>query len=472
MKYSSFSIGKGLVAGMIFIITSFFTLKAHADNISHDILMQPFTNISSEQRLNHALGRSLFEKFWIASPSSTTASDGLGPLFNARSCHSCHLNNGKGHAPAAGQNGAEVPSFFLRLKQWPSSILVDNSQSARHKKAVIPDPVYGTQLQTHANINITPEAQLTVTYKYKTVTFLDGSVSELRQPIYHLSQFSHGPITSETKLSGRVSPGLIGVGLFDALEDAALIASADPNDNNQDGISGRINTVWDSSTQSWRPGKFGWKATTATLTTQNQSAFNGDLGISTPLFPNPYGDCTNRQVECLSLPNGNSPHLEDLEANSDVIKMIDTFTALSAPPRIRNLNSDQFREGKKIFDLLQCAACHTPVLKTGKHPTFSELNERKFYPFTDLLLHDMGPELADVGQEFDALGAEWRTPPLWGLSLHKFASKKQSFLHDGRARTIDEAILWHGGEAQKSRDAYLKLDKTQRTLLIRFLESL
>ncbi|TBR45042.1 hypothetical protein CBF23_000640 [Marinomonas agarivorans] len=466
MMYSNFSIGKSLGAGMMFIITSFFSLKTYAETNSSSILMQPFPHISPEQKLNHSLGQALFEKLWVASPSSTTASDGLGPLFNARSCHSCHLNNGKGHAPTELQNGVEVPSFFLRLKQWP------RPDSNNSKTAVAPDPIYGTQLQTNANINIRPEANLTLTYQYKTVTFADGTTSELRKPVYQLNNLSYGKLSNATQLSGRVSPSIIGVGLFDSITEADLLNSADPDDKNNDGISGRVNTVWDKTMQTWRVGRFGWKATTATLTEQNQSAFNGDLGISTPLFPNPYGDCTTHQVACLSLPNGNSPHMENLEANSEVIKVVDIFTALSAPPKIRNLNRETFKEGKKVFDLLQCSACHTSVQRTGKDTTFPELNNQTFYPFTDLLLHDMGQELADVGKEFDALGSEWRTAPLWGLSLSKLASGKQSFLHDGRARNIDEAILWHGGEGQKSRDSYLKLDKSQRSLLIRFLESL
>lgn len=462
----NFPIQKGLVAGMAFVITSFFSFELHAKTKPSEAFMQPFPNLSAQQKLNHSLGRSLFEKFWIASPSSTTASDGLGPLFNARSCHSCHLNNGKGHAPIEGQNGASVPSFFLRLKQWPQS------SNANPKKTVEADPVYGTQLQTNANINIAAEANMTIRYEYKSVQFPDGSKSELRKPIYQLADFSHGELHHNTKLSGRVSPALVGVGLLDAVADQTLFDQADPNDQDKDGISGKVNIVWDKTTQTWRPGKFGWKAGMATLTEQNQGAFNGDLGISTPLFPSPFGDCTNTQTDCLSLPNGNSPHMENLEASSKVVNMVDTFTALSAPPKMRNLGSDEFLQGKDIFDQLQCSACHRPTMKTGKHPLFPALSNQTFYPFTDLLLHDMGQGLADIGNEYQAQGVEWRTAPLWGLGLNKSVSKKQSFLHDGRARTLDEAILWHGGEAQKSRDAYIQLHKKQRDLLVKFLESL
>ena len=466
MMYRHFPFCRGLVAGTAIAVTGFFCTEIYASENKRDAFMKPFTSLSAEQKFNHSLGRSLFEKFWVAAPSSTTASDGLGPLYNARSCHSCHLNNGKGHAPAALQNATNVPSFFLRLKQWPQSKHADS------KKAVEPDPIYGTQLQSNSNINIPAEMKMNIQYEYYTVTFLDGSTSELRKPNYLFERFFYGKPHENTQYSGRVSPALIGVGLFDAVDDTTLLKFADPDDKDNDGISGKANIVWDETKKTWRPGRFGWKATVATLTQQNQSAFNGDLGLSTPLFSNPNGDCTIAQHQCLELQNGNSPHMDNLEVSHVVTDMVDTFTALSAPPKMRNLANEKFIQGKVIFDNLQCAACHKPVMKTGVHTTFSELNNKTFYPFSDLLLHDMGEGLADVGNEFDAKGSEWRTAPLWGLGLNKIVSKRESYLHDGRARSLNEAILWHGGEAQASQNSYRQLNITQRSTLIKFLESL
>lgn len=428
--------------------------------------IKPFSTISTEQKFDHSLGLSLFEKFWIASPSSTTASDGLGPLYNARSCHSCHLKNGKGHAPLASQKMMQVPSFFIRLKQWPLS------KSASPKEAFVGDPVYGVQIQTNANINLAVEADISVTYQYHLVEFADGSTTELRKPIYEVANTSFGAIHPNTQLSGRVSPAIVGVGLLDSVDDQTLLELADPDDADKDGISGKVNLVWDKINQKWRPGRFGWKANIATLSQQNQNAFNKDMGLSTPLFPNAYGDCTTLQEQCFKLANGNSPHMENLEVSSKVVRLVDTFTALSAPPKIRNLRSKDFLQGKEIFEQLACSSCHRPVMKTGYNASYPALSHKTFYPFTDLLLHDMGEGLADQGNEFAAKGNEWRTPPLWGLALNKIVSQRQSYLHDGRARTINEAILWHGGEAQKSRDAYTKMNATQRSYLMTFLESL
>lgn len=457
-------------AGTSLLVAGFFAFSSHLiANTSRpdaDAFQRPFTNLSAEQKFNHSLGRSLFEKFWVASPSSTTASDGLGPLYNARSCHSCHLNNAKGHAPTNLQSAVSVPSFFVRLKTWPRPIDFDP------KSAVSGDPVYGTQLQTLSTTQLAPEADLVVKYEYQTRLFSDGTPIQLRRPTYQLDKFGYGPLNPNTVLSGRVSPALTGVGLIDALDDATIQANADENDSDGDGISGRTNTVWDKINQTWRLGRFGWKATVATLSEQNQSAFNGDLGLSTPLVTSPYGDCTSAQTACLNLENGNSEHLDNLEVSNKVMALVNQFSALSAPSKIRNLADKKFMQGKLVFDELNCAGCHTPKLTTGSQTEFSVLANKTFYPFSDFLLHDMGPDLADTGREFDANGQEWRTAPLWGNALNKTTSGRESYLHDGRARNLIEAIAWHGGEAKQSQESFLTLNKTQRSDLIYFLESL
>jgi CxxC motif-containing protein (DUF1111 family) len=452
-----------LVAGFFAFSTS---LMAQAPNTDKDAFQRPFKNLSAEQKFNHSLGRSLFEKFWVASPSSTTASDGLGPLYNARSCHSCHLNNAKGHAPAHLQSAVSVPSFFVRLKRWPRPDGFDP------KKAVTGDPIYGTQLQTLSTTQLPPEANLVVRYDYQTLRFSDQTPIQLRKPDYRLSQLGYGAFDNNTLLSGRVSPALMGVGLIDALDDKTIESHADENDLNQDGISGRTNQVWDKINQRWRLGRFGWKATVATLSEQNQSAFNGDLGLSTPLVTSAYGDCTEAQIDCLSLANGNSQHLDNLEVSKQMMSLVNQFSALSAPSKIRNLANEQFMQGKAVFDQLNCASCHIPKLKTGLATEYKVLSNQTFFPFSDFLLHDMGPGLADTGNEFNADGQEWRTTPLWGNSLNKSTSGRQSYLHDGRARNLIEAIAWHGGEAKPSQKAFLNLTEKQRNDLLYFLESL
>lgn len=420
---------------------------------------QPIAGMSPEQRLEFSLGKSLFERFWVPSPSSTTASDGLGPLFNARSCHSCHVNGGRGHAPTADQLGSDVPSFFIRLGAI--------TQPSMDK--VIGDPVYGRQIQPFSATKVMPEADYRVIWQQKLVQLADGTEVKLRQPVLDWTRLNYGELAADTGISMRVSPPLVGMGLLDSIPLSRLQQLADPDDTNADGISGRIN--WREVNGNLVAGRFGHKASNVSLREQNHSAFNGDLGLSTPLFPYPSGDCTSGQPLCIDSPNGNSPHLDDLEVSQEQSRLVDFFVAHMAPPAMRNLNEPWFLEGKAIFDELNCGACHTP-----KHITQSDrfplLDGKTIYPFTDLLLHDMGPELASDFPVYSANPQEWRTAPLWGIGLSDKISGRTGFLHDGRARTIEEAILWHGGEAQQSKRGYTQLNQEQRSVLIRFLESL
>ena len=311
-----------------------------------------------------------------------------------------------------------------------------------------------------------------VEYEYSTLSFSDNTQIELRKPSYSLNKLGYGEFNQDTYLSGRVSPALTGVGLIDALDEETILANEDINDVDSDGISGRANKVWDKINQTWSLGRFGWKATVATLSEQNQSAFNGDLGLSTPLVTSPYGDCTPAQTACLNLANGNSEHLDNLEVSNQIMTLVNKFSALSAPSKIRNLADKKFMQGKLVFDQLNCTGCHTPKMATSKVAEYDALSNKTFFPFSDFLLHDMGIGLADTGNEFSANEQEWRTAPLWGNSLNKITSGRESYLHDGRARNLVEAIAWHGGEAKKSQLGFLQLNKTQRHDLIYFLESL
>ncbi len=419
----------------------------------------PFSGLTAEEKQAFYLGESLFERFWVPSPSSTTASDGLGPLFNARSCHSCHINSGRGHAPKDGQLGSQVPSFFIRLGQ----IKADSQTN------VLGDPVYGRQFHPLSSTNILPEGDYTLDWQESLVILDDGTQVSLRKPILHWQSLHYGEFDPNTGFSPRVSPPLVGMGLLNAVPESVILEYADEDDRNQDGISGKPNWVVRDGKQVL--GRFGHKAHIPTLDEQNQSAFNGDLGLSTPLFPNPSGDCTPKQEDCLIAPNGNSPHLDNLEVGHEQMAVVDAYVALSRPPAMRNLSEDWFLDGKKIFDTLECGSCHRPKLSTGT-ASYDALANRDFYPFTDLLLHDLGPELQNGFPIANATPQEWRTAPLWGIGLSEQVSGRNGFLHDGRARTIEEAILWHGGEAESSRNQYKSLDARQRALFIRFLESL
>ncbi|MCL6415164.1 c-type cytochrome [Aestuariirhabdus sp. Z084] len=439
---------------------------------------QPSANISLEKKLDFRVGNAVFDKIWVTSPSSTTASDGLGPLYNARSCVRCHRNNGRGiptaDTPASyPPNSSErtEPGLFLRL-----SIPPQNEQQQRlldeHRQGFIAEPTYGSQLQTFAWVGGRAEARLEVSYEEIPLTFADGETIKLRAPSYHLSNPGYGNLHPDTMVSPRLTPALIGMGLLEAIEEQDLLALEDPEDRDGDGISGRANRVWDRQQNKVALGRFGWKAGNPTLEQQNNAALSGDIGIGNWLFPDAYGDCTQHQPACRQQPNGNTELQDGLEASRQMTDLLLLYTRHIAVPR-RNSSADpSVLAGKQVFYQAGCVACHRPAFVTGKNAQLPEQSEQTIWPYSDLLLHDMGAGLADNRPEYAASGLEWRTPPLWGIGLTEAVTGQAFYLHDGRARSLMEAILWHGGEAQASQQTVLGLDKTERDNLIRFLESL
>jgi CxxC motif-containing protein (DUF1111 family) len=451
-----------LIAG---VYVSFFCFQNVA--IASDY-SSPLTGIALEDKLDFYIGEAVFQKFWVPSPSSTTASDGLGPLYNTRSCNSCHINNGRGHAPETGVSGASVPSFLIRLgKSYKNT-----SPIADFIYPNIGDKHYGHQFQGQSSPGILPEGDYYLTYSTHIETLTDGTKVELRTPNIHWTSLNYGDFEDSTNVTLLVSPALVGMGLLDNIPSDMIIANADPSDKDSDGISGRVSWIPNSNGNENIVGRFGYKAATPSITAQNQLAFNTDLGLSTPLNPSASGDCTEYQKTCIDSPNGNSTHLDNLEVDQQQSRLVDLFVSLSSPPAMRNLSDTTFLEGKKVFEQSACASCHIPKMKTGESSSFAILKNRTFYPFTDMLLHDMGPGLASGFQSFSATPNEWRTAPLWGIGLSEKTSGRVGFLHDGRARTIEEAILWHGGEAQNSKEYYKQLNKEHRKKLIYFLESL
>lgn len=429
---------------------------------------QPISGLSVEQKLDFKIGESVFQKFWVPSPSSTTASDGLGPLFNTRSCNNCHIRNGRGHAPEETVYGSNIPSFLVRFGKKVPNQELDPHTIYPH----VGDKMYGKQLQGHSSQGVVPEGDFQLAYTMQQEKLADGTIVELRKPKISWTALNYGPLEKDTTVTLLVSPPLVGMGLLDNIPDEVILNNEDPDDLDQDGISGRVNWVSSHDSNVKAIGRFGYKATATSINTQNQQAFNIDLGLSTPLEKSPTGDCTEYQITCLNSPNGNSSHLGNLEADSKQIKLVNLFVSLSSPPKIRNLKEADFLEGKTYFDQAKCAACHTPKMTTSSHSTYPILNNRTFYPFTDMLLHDMGEGLASGFPVFSAHPNEWRTAPLWGIGLSEKVSGRKGFLHDGRARTIEEAILWHGGEAKQSQNFYKQLNSKQRSKLIYFLESL
>ncbi|MCB1736993.1 MAG: thiol oxidoreductase [Gammaproteobacteria bacterium] len=423
----------------------------------------PVTKLDGEQGLRFRVGEALFERLWVSAPASTQSADGLGPHYNARACGQCHPDNGRGHPTRADTASQAAVSLVLRLSNKGQ-----------------PDPIYGLQLQPFAVSDLEAEGQLWIDYHDVPVTLSDGETVALRHPRYVVLGLPDGALAPDTRFSPRLAPAVAGLGLLEAIADQDIAAHADPMDRDHDGISGRTITVWSPTLKRQAPGRFGWKSEQARLADQVETAFNHDLGLSTTLYPDPFGDCTVAQIDCRSAATGNSPRFDDLEAPPSVTVEVTHFLQHLAAPGRRNHNDPAVQRGERQFHDLGCAGCHRPHWRTGLHPDKPALSEQDLYPYTDMLLHDMGDELGDgqlAGDDPNAMpgsatGNEWRTPPLWAMGITDTNSNKAFYLHDGRARNLLEAVLWHGGEAQISRDRVVQLGADARADLIRFLESL
>ncbi|KRB58674.1 thiol oxidoreductase [Rhizobium sp. Root708] len=425
-------------------------------------------NIPFDEEQRFRLGNALFKKLWVSAPSSTQASDGLGPLFNARSCMSCHVNDGRGKPPEGDQGSM---SMLLRLAR-PATEPAEQEAIAKSDVLNLPDPTYGHQLQDLAVPGLPAEGKMAIGYREQPVTLNGGEVVSLRHPSYSVTDLGYGPLAQETTLSPRVAPGMIGLGLIEAIPEADILAHADPEDANGDGISGRAAVVRDHRTGEIALGRFGWKAQNATVRDQSADAFSNDIGISTPDRPDAYGDCTEAEARCRQMPNGVQKRLGNEEAPDPILDLVTFYSANLAVPARRKASFPETLKGKQVFYQAGCISCHVPKFVTRRDSADKAQSFQLIWPYSDFLLHDMGDDLADGQQVGIASRREWRTPPLWGIGLTKTVSGHSFFLHDGRARNLTEAILWHGGEAQKARDAFASSSKDDRQALITFLESL
>lgn len=438
---------------------------------SADAFSHSSANLELEQEMNFKLGNALFRKLWVSSPSSTQASDGLGPLFNARSCQRCHLKDGRGHPPPANTTDYDQASLLLRLSVPPRND-AERQEIAAYKRDVVTEPTYGGQLQDFAIQGHAPEGKIRVTYEDVFVELGDGSSITLRKPTYEIVSLGYGPLDPATMTSPRIASPMIGLGLLEMIDEEDLRAHADPEDADQDGISGRVRRTWNRALTAEAVGRFGWKGGTPTVRQQTAAAFSGDIGISTEIVPGHWGDCTETQAACRNAPSGETNQYEGAEAGADVLALMAHYSQNLAVPARRNVGDPDVLRGKELFYKNQCASCHTPKFVTQTNPDRPAHSRQLIWPYTDLLLHDMGPELADNRPEGDASGQEWRTAPLWGIGLTKTVSGHTLFLHDGRARNLIEAILWHGGEAETAKEKFRRLNKVDRAALIIFLESL
>lgn len=432
-----------------------------------DAFSQPSANMSAAGHVVFAEGRRLFRKLWLASPAPVPAADGLGPLYNARSCQACHVNDGRAPVTAGPEPGGG--GLVLRLSV-PGG---DAPATIAGWLATRPDPVYGAQVQDRAAPGLRPEARVTVSYDEKPVVLADGTTIPLQVPRYGLADLAHGPLHPEAMLSARLAPPMIGLGLLEAIPAADILAREDPEDADGDGISGRAQIVIFAEDGLPMLGRFGLKAGSPTLRVQVAEAFALDMGLSSPLHPAPYGDCTPAQANCRAAPHGqDGAPPEDWEVDRQSLDAITFYARNLAVPQRRGVADPQVLAGKALFHGLACAACHTPRHMTHRLAGQAEQSFQLIWPYTDLLLHDMGEDLADNRPEGRATGREWKTPPLWGIGLAGAVNGQARFLHDGRARSLEEAILWHGGEARAARDGFAALSAEDRKALIAFLNSL
>lgn len=431
-----------------------------------DAFSQPSGNIGFEEELEFKVGNGLFRKIWVSAPSSTLASDGLGPLYNARSCQRCHLKDGRGHPP--GPNAENAVSMFLRISIPDDAARIADIQDYL---GTAPDPTYGTQLQDFALPGLPAEYRLQIDYEERAVTLADGTTVMLRDPTYTAADLGYGPLHPQAMLSPRVAPQMIGLGLLEAIPAADILALADPDDADGDGISGRPNVVWSDEFNRPMLGRFGLKAGAPTILQQSAGAFAGDIGISNPLYPDPFGECSTIQDACRKAPHGDGD-ARGFEIDQEGLDLVVYYSRNLAVPARRNVGDPQVLHGKQVFYDTGCASCHQPSFVTSRLSDRPEQSFQLIWPHTDMLLHDMGPGLADNRPEAVADGTEWRTAPLWGIGLTQQVSGHTLFLHDGRARSLLEAILWHGGEAQPARDRVVNMPKPDRDALVSYLESL
>lgn len=434
---------------------------------SADAFSQFSHNMPFAQEMDFKLGNAMFRKLWVGSPSSTRASDGLGPLYNARACQNCHIKDGRGHMPE-GPDDSRISAFLrLSVPGGPDQPLIPDYIPT------MPDPVYGSQLQDLALEGYLAEATMTVDWTERLVSLADGSTVSLREPSYAVAAPSFGAPSPDLQVSPRVAPQMIGLGMLEAVPVTDILALADPEDADGDGISGRPNIVWSAEYDRPMLGRFGLKAGMPTIRHQSAGAFAHDMGLSNPLFPDPHGECTEAQTDCRSAAVGQEPDVRDgLEVDTQSLDLVTFYSRNLAVPARRNLADAQVLRGKEIAYAVGCTSCHNPKFVTNRLDGQPEQSFQLIWPYTDMLLHDMGEGLADHRPESRATGTEWRTAPLWGISLNKQVTGVESYLHDGRARSMIEAILWHGGEAEPSRDAVVSLPTEDREALIAWLESL
>ena len=406
--------------------------------------------LDSQGRRDFAVGNSFFNQNWVMAPASTAGRDGLGPIFNAQSCSSCHFEDGRGRPPEDDDDPER--GLLIRL-----SVLDDEGDPQPH-------PVYGNQFQDRAIRKVPPEGSVRIDVTEQPGRYPDGTRYSLGAPTYTLLT-PEGEEIDGVVVSPRVAPAMFGVGLLEHVPASVIEAAADPDDEDGDGISGRPHLVEDRATGEEVLGRFGWKAAAPSVRDQTTQAFANDIGITSEEVPDQ--PCTATQTACVEAADGGAP-----EIDRDKVDKIEFYSRTLAVPARRDVGAADTTKGQEAFAAIGCTSCHTAELRTGSDSDIEPLNDQVIRPYSDLLLHDMGPGLADGRPDGGASGSEWRTPPLWGIGLVETVNGHTRFLHDGRARSLKEAILWHGGEAEAARTRFTELSAADRRSILTFLESL
>lgn len=405
----------------------------------------PIEGLSTYDAFFHSLGDATFAQTFVSAPAPRFG--GLGPIYNNVSCISCHHNDGKGTATI----GAITSSLLTRI----------SISGTDEHGGPLSIPGYGLQLQDKAIAGKSPEAKVTINYTEIPFTFPDGTTASLRKPTYTLSN-AYSTLPGNYFISVRLAPPVFGLGLLALIPDATLLQNVDENDANGDGISGRANYVYDPYTQKRVLGRFGLKANNPSLLVQVAGAFQQDMGITSYVFPqeSSYGQSQGDGLK-------DDPELPDSLLNATTF-----YVQTLAVPARRDVTDATVVRGEKLFAQMNCSGCHTPTVYTGVDVRLPALSNQRIHPYTDLLLHDLGADLADGRPDFLATGNEWRTPALWGIGLFEKTNGTPFYLHDGRARNFVEAILWHGGEATNAKNAFVQLSAADRDAVVSFLKSL
>jgi len=419
---------------------------------NREAFTRPAAGLSPKELRDFNFGNRVFNTNWAVAPASVDAFDGLGPVFNRVSCSGCHLRDGRGRPPIDGED--ELLSMLVRL-----SVPGTDAHGGPN-----PHPAYGDQLNDRAIPGVVAEGRARIEWIERPGRYPDGTPYSLREPKLHVDAPAFGEPGDDLLTSARVAPAMPGMGLLEAVPEAAIVAAEDPGDRDGDGISGRANRVWDPVAGRTALGRFGWKANQATLLAQTAGAANGDMGLTTRVFADE--NCRTAQAACAAAVRGDGVDLRDAHLD----KLVFYLQTLAVPAR-RRVDPAREDRGEMLFMQVGCGGCHTPSLQAAADATPALLAGQRFAPYTDLLLHDMGDGLADGRDDFVASGREWRTAPLWGLGLVPTTNGHSFYLHDGRARSLQEAILWHGGEAERARRGYENLSTEDRDALLAFLRS-